>query len=272
MATRLGRAFADGLAEGAGEEFAVEVPDGEAVGGGVELGVVAGLGAERIEIGDQVAAHAVGVDQLDDAGFLGDFGVARGGDAGQGGLAVGLPAHGLVRHAEVVENLVVEAVVAVEQRLHASQEHARFGALDDAVIVGAGERHHLADAEHGAGLFGGALVFGRVVDGAGGDDGALAGHQARVGGHGADGAGIGEGDGGALEIGRGELGVAGAARPGRRRRATYSLEAERAGVLDVGHHQVARAVLAGHVDGDAEVDLPCARRGRAGRPFRRRRG
>ena len=33
-----GRAFADGLAEAAGEEFAVEIPDGEAVGFGVEFG------------------------------------------------------------------------------------------------------------------------------------------------------------------------------------------------------------------------------------------
>ena len=33
------------------------------------------------------------------------------------------------------------------------------------------------------------------------------------------------------------------------------LEVERAGVLDVGHHQAARAVLAGDIHGDAEVDL-----------------
>ena len=73
----LGAALADGLAEPAGEEFAVEIPDGEAVGFGVEFGMVAGLGAERIEIGDQVAAHAVGVDHLHDRRFLGDFGGAR---------------------------------------------------------------------------------------------------------------------------------------------------------------------------------------------------
>ena len=116
---RLGAAFADGFAQAAGEEFAVEVPDGEAVGFRVELGMVAGLGAQRVEIGDQVAAHAVGVDHLHDRRFLGDFGGARGGHAGQQRLAVGLPVHRLVRHAQVLEDLFVEAVVAVEQGLHA---------------------------------------------------------------------------------------------------------------------------------------------------------
>ena len=48
----------------AGEELAVEVPDGEAVGGRVELGVhVRLLGRQRVEVGDEVAADAVGVDE-----------------------------------------------------------------------------------------------------------------------------------------------------------------------------------------------------------------
>ena len=79
---------------------------------------------------------------------------ARRGHAGQQRLPVGLPVHRLVRHAQVVENLFVEAVLAVQQRLQLAQERARFGALNDAVIVGAGERHHLADAQHGAGFVG----------------------------------------------------------------------------------------------------------------------
>ena len=37
--------------------------------------------------------------------------------------------------------------------------------------------------------------------------------------------------------------------------ARYCVEGERAGVLDVGDHQAARAVLAGDIDGDAEIDL-----------------
>ena len=241
---RLVGTFAHGLAEVAGNEFAIEIPDGEAVLGGVELGVVAGLGAERVEIGDEVAADAISVDELEDGGFLDDL--RAGGRAGageQGGaLAIGLPAHGLVGELQVSEELFVELAVALEELLDLGQEHAGFGALDDAVIVSAGDAHHLADAQRGAGFGGDALVAGRVIDGAGGDDGSLAGHEAGHGGDGADGAGIGEGDGGRLEIGRGQLVRAGAGdevvKGGEE-----LLEVERAGVLDVGDEQGAVAVL-----------------------------
>ena len=51
--------------EATGRELAVEVPDGEAPVDRVELRVGLGLLAtERIEVGDQVAAHAVHVDEL----------------------------------------------------------------------------------------------------------------------------------------------------------------------------------------------------------------
>ena len=51
-------------ADAVGEELAVEVPDGEAVGGRVELGVHARLlGRQRVEVGDEVAPHPVHVDQ-----------------------------------------------------------------------------------------------------------------------------------------------------------------------------------------------------------------
>ena len=88
--------------------------------------MIARLRAQRVEIGDQVPAHAIGVDQLDDRRFLGDFGVARGVMPGSVGLLVRLPAHRHVRHAQMLEDLFVEAVLAVQQRLHAAQEHARI--------------------------------------------------------------------------------------------------------------------------------------------------
>ena len=173
---------------------------------------------------------------------------------GSSGWRSVFPVHRQVGHVEVLENLFVEAVVAVEQVLQFAQERARFRALNDAVVVGAAQRHHLADAEDGAGFGGGAAIFGGIIDGAGGDDGALAGHEARVGRHGADGAGIGERNGGALEIGGGQLAVAGA-RHQVVEGVEIFLEIERAGVLDIGHHQAARAIFAGDVDGDPEIDL-----------------
>ena len=77
------------------------------------------------------------------------------------GVAVDLPAHRLVGHAHRLEEVVVEAVGAGEEGGHPAQEQARLGALDDAVVVGRGERHHLAEAELGQHARVGRLEAGR---------------------------------------------------------------------------------------------------------------
>ena len=59
------------------------------------------------------------------------------------------PLHRIIRNAQGFEDFFVEVVVAIEQRLHRAEEHAGFRALNNAVIVGAGHRHHFADAERG---------------------------------------------------------------------------------------------------------------------------
>ncbi len=133
--------------ETAGHELAVEVPEREAVGGGVEVAVRGAVAVERVEVRDQVAAHAVVVDQLQDLGLLLDL-LAAAGRAEEAGVRVHLPAHRAVRHAEVGEDALVERVVALQQLLDARQEQARLRALDDAVVVGRRHRHHLADAQH----------------------------------------------------------------------------------------------------------------------------
>ncbi len=149
-----------------GEELAIEIPDGKPVGFGLQLGVELRLRPERVEIGDEVAPHAEGIDHLHDGRLLGDFRVARSGHPRHQGLAIHLPMYRLMRHFEVLENLFVETVVAVEQILHLAEEGARFRALDDAVVVRATQRHHLADAEDGAGFGRGSAILGRIVDGA----------------------------------------------------------------------------------------------------------
>ena len=163
--------------------------------------------------------------------------------------------------AEVGGDRLVEAVLALQQLLDAAQEGARLGALDDAVVVGRGQRHHLGDAELAEPVGAGVRPLGRVGDRAGGDDRALAAHQAGDRGDGADAAGVGEGDVGPLEVVGGELalprlgdqvlvvGVEGG-------------EVEAVGALDRRDHQAARAVLALDVDGDAEVDRPALDRER----------
>ena len=81
-----------------------------------------------------------------------------------------------------------------------------------------------------------ASVLGGIVDGAGGDDGALARHQARNGAHSPDSAGVGEGDCRALEVFHREMSDAGAGDQfvvGRQE----LLEVQAAGILEVGNHQ-----------------------------------
>ena len=92
-------------AEAAGGELAVEVPQRQAVGDDVEVGVRALPELQRVGVGHQVAAHAVGVDQLLDPRLLGDVVLVRGGDVVD-------PADGLVGDAQRAEDLVVEAVLA----------------------------------------------------------------------------------------------------------------------------------------------------------------
>ncbi len=120
------------------------------------------------------------------------------------------PAHRLVRDAEFAEDLVEELVVE-QQLVDGAQEVAGLRALDDAVIVGRGQGDQLADAELVDALLAGALELGRVLHGAGADDGALTAHEPRHRVHGADGARVGQRDGDAGEVLGGQLAVAGPA-------------------------------------------------------------
>ena len=171
-----------------GEELAVEVPDRQPVRRRVELlGHRRLLPLQRIEVGDQVAADAVDADQRGDLHLLVQHRLVA-----VDRVDVGTPLDGLVRHAERAEDVVVEAVLAEQQLVHALQEQPALGALDDAVVVRAGDRDDLADAERAEVGAVGALELGRVVDAPDADDHALARHQPRHALHGADRAGVGQ--------------------------------------------------------------------------------
>ena len=142
---------------------------------GIELGLhLRLLPRQRIEVGDEVAAHPVDADERRDLHLLLEprfLAVDR--------VDVAAPLHGLVGHAERAERGVVEAVLAQQQLVHALEEQSRLGALDDAVVVGGGDRDDLRHAELGERALVGGLVLGRVVDRADADDDALAGHEPR---------------------------------------------------------------------------------------------
>ena len=120
-------------AEAAGGELAVEVPQGQPVGGDVEVGVAALLVLQRVGVGHQVAAHPVGVDELLHPRGLVDLVVVRDRDVLD-------PADRLVRDPQRVEDPIVEAVLAEQLGVHDPQEVAGLGALDDPVVVGRGQR------------------------------------------------------------------------------------------------------------------------------------
>ena len=166
----------------------------------------------------------------------------------------GRPFDRSVRDAQSFENLLVKVLFAIEERLHRAEEQAGFGALNDAVIVGAGDRHHLADTERSDHVGRGAAIFGRVIHCADGDDCALSGDEARHGSHGADGAGVRQRDAGALEIGDAQFAGAGA-RDEIVERSEVLGEGHLARVPDVGDEETAGAVLARDVDRDTEVDF-----------------
>ena len=112
---------------------------------------------------------------------------------------------GTVRHAQFVEDRFVEVVCAVQQRVEPAEEPARIGALDDAVIVGAGDHHHLADPELSARFRRRTGILGGIIHGAGCNDRALPHHQPRNRAERADGTGIRQRNRRALKIGRHQL-------------------------------------------------------------------
>ena len=240
-------------AQPAADELAIEVPDREAVVLRIQFGVMTDFVFERIEVGEQMTAHAIRVDHLQHGRFARDELVGRRRAHGQS-IAISPPAHRLVRDAQVAIEVVVEAVFADEQLVDAGEERPRLRALDDAMVVRRRHRHHLRDAEVGEDGRIGRRVFGGVVDLAGGDDRSLRRHEPRDRSDRADRAGIRQRDRRAFEVRDFERVVARFADD-----VVVGLEelreVHRLRALDVRDEQRTRAVLALDVDGDAEVDV-----------------
>ena len=231
---------------------------------GVQGGVALGLDAERVQARGEVA---VGAECLQQRGGrlhgLQQLFVGRGArraaaarllDRGRGrrgsGRRRGHRRRGTELDAERGEHAVVEAELALQVLLDPREEAPGLCALDHAVVVGGGHRHDLLRADHRADL---AESHG-VADRAGGDDRALAVHQPWHRGDGAEAAGVGERDVGALQVVGGER-VGARLLHQRVVGGEEALERQVGGVGDHRHHQRAGAVLLLDVHREAEVDL-----------------
>ena len=228
-------------------EGAVHVPQGEAVAVEHEVVVEPRPVLDGIDVGGQMAEATPGVDEFDDASLFADL-------VGAVGLTVARPLDRSVGDTQGFENVLVEAISTQEQLVHATQEFAGLGALDDAVIVGRGEGRHLGDAQlrHTGG--GVALVGSWVVDRSDAEDHALTRHEAGNGVVGAETAGVRQGGRDSLEVLDGQL--IGATLADDLFVGTPEVEeVHLLGALDGGHHEFAGAVLVDDVYGHAEVDL-----------------
>src|SRR5690348_4496396 len=123
--------------------------------------------AQRIGICKQMPADAVGIDQLNDGGFFSDIGIngRTRTEAPGSNLPVGLPPDRHVRNFEIVENTLEKSVFAYQELLQRRQEGARFSALNNAVIVSAGNSQYLAQPEQSFRLFARCRELRRIIDG-----------------------------------------------------------------------------------------------------------
>ena len=241
--------------EAARRELAVEVPDGQVVVVDVELGVGLGLlGAERVEVGDQVAADAVHVDELLDSDSLVGRRDRRLFAARASRADVHAPPRRFVGDGEALEDVVVELLAPEKEVVHDGEKATALGALDDTVVVGARQGDRLADAELRDGRLVGAFELGGEADRADPDDETLTGHEPRHGMHRADGPGVRDRAGGAGEVVGRELTRTNLA-DRLLVRGVERLEVERVGVLDVRDEERARPVALLDVDGEPEVHV-----------------
>src|SRR6266550_4758748 len=166
-------------AESASNKLAVEIPDRQLISFDVQFGVVENRQRMKgIDIGDQVAAHAIGINKLDDVSFrdrLFPF-VVRDKEEW---IAIQIPTQRRVRDSQVVKDTYIKLMLAKNEFVHSSEQCSGFGALDNSVVVCTAYSYCLTDAELRQRFGSHCLVFSRIFNCACCDDYGLSSHQAR---------------------------------------------------------------------------------------------
>ena len=213
----------------------------EAERGGIQRRVAGRVHAQRVKARGHVAEVAVRLDECHSGGDRLEVLVA-GGRAADDRIARRWGGH-LRRHRRLEggEDIGVERVLPAQRDVDGAQERARLGALDDPMVVGAGDRHQPLRAD--------------AADGAGGDDAALVRHEPRDRCGRAQGPRVGQRDRGAGHVVRPQF--VGASLLDELLVARQELrEVHAVGALDDRHHQESRPVGALDVDGQPKVDAP----------------
>ncbi len=202
---------------------------------------------QRVGVGHQVTADAVGVDELLNPRHLVDL-------VHRINLDICAPADGLIRNAQGFKDLIVKVLLAQEQLMHDTQEFAAACSLNDAVVIGGGQRDRFADSVLRQCFLAGPLKCGGILKGTGADDAGLSLREPGNGVHCADAAGVSQRNGGAGIVVSAQLPGAGllhqlfVGMPEVR-------EVHVLGFFYVRYNQQARTVRPGHIDCQAKIDM-----------------
>ena len=236
-----------GSAEATGRVDAVQIPQGQAVALQLQVRMRTHLVADGVGCRGQVAVHAVRVNQLLNTGDLRNLVLVV-------DVVVAGPAHRLERDAQVAEDSVVEVIAAEQVVLDQLQELTGTGALNHAVIVGAGQGDNLRQTLLSNQLLGQTTELSRVLESTHTNNGGLALRQAGHRVNGTDTAGVGQRHGGAAEILDGQRAVT-AALDDVVVSVPELAEAQLLGTLNVRNHQVTRTIGAGDINCQTEVHV-----------------
>src|SRR5579883_922050 len=159
-------------------ELAIEVPDRQPIRFDIELSIVRHFNRmEWIEIGDKMPAHPIRVYQFEHTSLLSHLQTFARLGGKQCRIRIDRPMKWPDRNFQIGKNPLVKIILAEQQLMDASEHGSRFCSLDDTVIVGIGDLNDLAYTKLRKRLRRHRLVFGRILDGAGGNDHRLPSHE-----------------------------------------------------------------------------------------------
>src|SRR5699024_11117767 len=128
-------------------ELAVHIPQAEIIIVQIQLRTMSGFITYRIQVGKNVAARAVHINEPHNGNGTLVFFEGSPLSVKLPGILIGTIGQGIVGYLKIFKDLVVEILFTIKQRINSFQECARFSSLNDAVVIGGGYRHHLTDTE-----------------------------------------------------------------------------------------------------------------------------